>query len=233
MPDLEHVLKQAFAPAVDLILHLESRVDRSCRWVLAAIRANLTEPEYSIAKLRRDLGVSNNWLMSTFRKLVGLTPWRFIKELRLWAAARMLRDTALGVGQIVILVGYVDLSSFVRLFKDWCGAYPTDFREHLGAARRRAGAMPKAVLTLFYWRRLPSELTRAEVRELAVYLLRLVGPLTEEGILTTGISCSDRLARHLRFREPYVTRQSKPARPESSDPGAAPEPDNVRHTERR
>ena len=37
MFDLDHVLQQAFQPAVEMILCLESRVDRSCRWVLAEI----------------------------------------------------------------------------------------------------------------------------------------------------------------------------------------------------
>jgi hypothetical protein len=38
------------------------------------------------------------------------------------------------VGDIVIFVGYVDITSFARHFRDWCGMNPSRFRERTAAA---------------------------------------------------------------------------------------------------
>ena len=42
-------------------------------------------------------------------------------------AARLLRDTMVMVADVVMLVGYIDLSSFSRLFQRWCGVSPSGF----------------------------------------------------------------------------------------------------------
>lgn len=179
MIDLERILKKALEPTLRAIARMEARVTRSLRSVLAAIRANVVEPGYTVGDLMRQLGSSgNNWLMSEFKAAMGLSIWRFIQEMRLQITARLLRDTLVQVGDVVILVGYEDLSSFSRLFQRWCGLTPSAFRERIRKTQRRAGPIPPGIFSWFHWRRCwRRELTVEEVRELIAYIERVYGPV--------------------------------------------------------
>jgi AraC-like DNA-binding protein len=173
--DLERVLDRAVAPTLDTLLRLEKGLSRSCRAIMAEIRAHLIDPDYTLAKMLSHLGAgTSNWPMSAFKAALGITPWRLVQEGRLETAARLLRTTCWRVGDIVIFVGYVDITSFARLFRDWCGMNPARFRERTAAAARHAGDIPCGVFTRDYWRRFwRRELTLAEARELVAYLERL------------------------------------------------------------
>ena len=86
----------------------------------------------------------------------------------------MLRNTLWRVGDIVFFVGYVDMSSFTRLFRQWCKLKPTEFRERMEAAEKHAGSIPRDVFAWLFWQRFWSlELTIEEVRELLAYLEKL------------------------------------------------------------
>jgi AraC-like DNA-binding protein len=177
MIDLERFLQQALEPTLAAIVGMEERVSRSVRSVLAEIREHLVDPEYTVGDLMRNLGASgNNWLASEFKAAMGLTLWVFIQEMRLLVAARLLRDTMVQVADVVMLVGYVDLSSFSRLFQSWCGTTPSGFRKQTRELRRGAGAIPAGIFGWYYWRRCWNvELSVEEVRELVAYLGRLRG----------------------------------------------------------
>ena len=177
MIDLERILKQALEPTLGAIVRMEARVSRSVRSVLAQIRARLVEPEYTVADLMESLGASgNNWLASEFKAATGLSLWVFIQEMRLVIAARLLRDTNVQVADVVMLVGYIDLSSFSRLFQRWCGVSPSGFRKRIRETERRAGAAPRGVFGWYSWRRCRDfALGVEEVGELAGYLENVYG----------------------------------------------------------
>jgi len=175
MFDVEQVLKRAVKPTLDALLRLERRLSRSWRSMMVEIRAHLIEPGYTVEKLLEHVGArDNNWLLSGFKAAAGITPWRLIQEGRLEVAAWLLRSTLWRVGDIVVFVGYVDLSSFTRLFRHWCTMNPTEFREHIVAAEERAGAIPRDALAWVFWQRFRSlELAEEEARELLGYFARL------------------------------------------------------------
>jgi len=175
MLDVEPVIRQAVKPTLDTLLRLERGLSRSCRSIMAEIRAHLIDPDYSLEKMLDDLGAGTNcWPMSAFKAALGISPWRLVQEGRLETAARLLRSTRWRVGDIVIFVGYVDITSFARLFRRWCGMNPSRFRERTAAAAKRAGTIPRGVFTGDYWRRFRrGELTLEEARELVAYLEKL------------------------------------------------------------
>lgn len=175
MFDVEHVLQRAVEPTLDALLSLEKRLSRSWRSMMAEIRAHLIEPGFTVEKLLEHVGArDNNWLLSGFKVAAGITPWRLIQEGRLEVAAWLLRNTRWRVGDIVVYVGYVDLSSFTRLFRHWCTLKPTEFREHVAAAEKRAGAIPRDALAWVFQQRFRGgELAAEEARELLAYFERL------------------------------------------------------------
>lgn len=177
--DLERILEQALQPTLAHIEEMERRVPRSVRSMLVDIRLHIVEPGYRVTVLQRNLGaVGNNWILGEFKAAVGLPVWRFIQEGRLETAARMLGNTKVTVGDVVTLVGYVDSSSFTRLFRGWCGMTPGRFRSRARVARRRAGSIPDEIFNWFFLRRcVRFDLAPPQRKDLLAYLEKVLGPL--------------------------------------------------------
>ena len=177
MIDVEPVLKQAVQPTLDTLLRLEKRLARSCRSIMAKIRAHLIEPDYSAKKLMQSPGATNSWPRCAFKAALGISPWRLVQEGRLETAAWLLLNTAWRVGDIVVFVGWVELSSFARLFRSWCGMNPAHFRQRIRAAQKQAGPIPRDVFSWHFWRRFRNqELSLEEARELLAYFEKLYPP---------------------------------------------------------
>ncbi len=107
------------APADDA----ESMIHRA----MASLRENLTKP-FNMDLLATGLGVS----VPTFRRrwlaVVKTPPARYLQELRMQEASRMLVETRLPVKQIARDVGYDDEFYFSRRFRAHTGMPPSDYR---------------------------------------------------------------------------------------------------------
>jgi AraC-like DNA-binding protein len=82
-----------------------------------------------IHELASRLGVSRSYLSSCFRKSVGCSPQTFILNLRMERAGSLLRTTTLPVNIISAAVGYQDQLAFSKIFKQFYGVSPRDFRK--------------------------------------------------------------------------------------------------------
>ncbi len=82
-----------------------------------------------IHDLASQLGVSRSYLSSCFRKSVGCSPQTFILNLRMERAGSLLRTTTLPVNIISAAVGYQDQLAFSKIFKQFYGVSPRDFRK--------------------------------------------------------------------------------------------------------
>ncbi|MFZ7103208.1 MAG: AraC family transcriptional regulator [Peptococcaceae bacterium] len=69
-----------------------------------------------------------NW----FQQQTGLTPNRYIQELRLSKAKDLLLETDFSLLEISQLVGYEHQSSLTRLFQKYEGMSPAQFQKHAG-----------------------------------------------------------------------------------------------------
>ena len=76
-----------------------------------------------------ELGVSRSYLSSCFKKSVGCSPQAFILNLRMERAGTLLRTTTLPVNVISGAVGYQDQLAFSKIFKQFYGVSPRDFRK--------------------------------------------------------------------------------------------------------
>jgi AraC family transcriptional regulator len=98
----------------------------------AAEIARLLESTYhrphSIVDLAHRAGISPFQLVRTFKRVTGTTPHQFILRMRLRAAARLLRTTALPVTEIAYAVGFEDLSNFIHSFRAEFGMSPSAYR---------------------------------------------------------------------------------------------------------
>ena len=73
--------------------------------------------------------ISKRTLIRRFKQALSITPHAYIQHIRLEVAQKKLVETQLSIEQIVNDVGYEDLSSFRRLFRQQAGVTPTEYRK--------------------------------------------------------------------------------------------------------
>lgn len=81
--------------------------------------------------LAAEVGVSERHLRRQFRLAQGVTPRRYLMELRLRRAAELLRTTDLTVEEISAAGGYADVRRFRRHFRAWAGQPPSVYRQQV------------------------------------------------------------------------------------------------------
>lgn len=108
------------------------RLDPSRRFdaLLAHIAANLHRP-LSLRELSEQSGCSPRSLQYAFERRFGCGPMQWVRQQRLEAAARALRQAGRHepVGQIARRCGYTNLSSFSRDIQRHCGLPPSALRQ--------------------------------------------------------------------------------------------------------
>jgi AraC-like DNA-binding protein len=91
--------------------------------------AHATKPD--LEKLASELKVSYRWFRSTFARHTGMSPYKYVLEMRLARARDLLIETSLSTKEIALLLGFEDAQYFCRLFHKKVGLSP-------GAWRHRA-----------------------------------------------------------------------------------------------
>lgn len=88
------------------------------------------------------VGLSRSALHQRFIELVGQPPMQYLAQWRMQVAARLLRDTQLGVAAIALDVGYASEAAFVRAFRRAAGSPPATWRRDLVRRESLAGVRP-------------------------------------------------------------------------------------------
>ncbi len=87
-------------------------------------------------------GLSRFHFLRQFSDVVGMTPGRYVRMLRLCRAGRLLRRSDDSVLEVALSVGFADHAAFSRAFASQMGITPSNYRR-LGHGRR----IPRTVLT--------------------------------------------------------------------------------------
>ncbi|WP_282940857.1 AraC family transcriptional regulator [Paenibacillus sp. RC67] len=82
-----------------------------------------------IEELARFAGVNRTYYSTQFTKRIGISPMQYLQKLRMDKGAQLLRVTSLAVTEIALTLGYPDLYSFTRAFKNYYGISPSVYRE--------------------------------------------------------------------------------------------------------
>jgi AraC-like DNA-binding protein len=80
--------------------------------------------------------LSSYHFLRVFSRVFGVTPHQYLIRRRLARAARLLASEPLGVTQIGMMVGFNDVSHFVRSFRRHAGKTPSQFRALARGERR-------------------------------------------------------------------------------------------------
>ena len=97
--------------------------------VMHSINANLSDPEFNIDTLAADVGISRAQLHRKMKEITGISSGKFLRNLRMEQAARLLRESKVNVSQVAFKVGYADQAHFSTAFKTHFGMSPSEYIE--------------------------------------------------------------------------------------------------------
>ena len=92
------------------------------------IEANFTNPSFTIAALARRLHFSESYLGSLFKRHTSMTIGRYLNQIRMEHAKRLLLDPARKVSEVGEMVGIDNTDYFTRRFKQYTGRTPSEYR---------------------------------------------------------------------------------------------------------
>lgn len=88
---------------------------------------HLSDAEYSVEQLGKDVGLSRVHLYRKLKKLTGLTPSQFLRNTRLRKSIDILAVEDIRVSDLAFRVGFNDPNYFIRCFKELFGVSPTEY----------------------------------------------------------------------------------------------------------
>jgi AraC-like DNA-binding protein len=122
-PDLLALLDQQ----AEALLQQINRLPATLEPVRQALVHQIREGRSSLAALAKALGTSERTLQ---RKLAAqdLSFQALLNDTRRHLAQEYLRNPALDLAEIALMLGYSEQSAFTRAFRDWCGCAPGQWR---------------------------------------------------------------------------------------------------------
>ena len=96
---------------------------------LELVEKNMSNTNYTVEELSRDLGMSRTLLYKKILTLTGKPPLEFVRLLRLKRAAQLLQKSQLNVSEIAFQVGFNDPKYFRKHFKNEFGVLPSRYSE--------------------------------------------------------------------------------------------------------
>ena len=100
--------------------------DHFMRDVQRIIEDHLGDPGFDVPQLCRELGMSRSQCYQKFKALTGQSPADLIRRIRLHKARQLLGAGRLNVSQVAAEVGFRNLSTFSRSFKEEFGVRPRE-----------------------------------------------------------------------------------------------------------
>jgi len=97
------------------------------RRVTELVHAKIEE-ELTLHEMAQCAGLSTSHFLETFRKSTGESPHQFVLRQRVERAKEMLRDAEMRVLDVAVACGFKTQQHFARVFRQMCGASPTEYR---------------------------------------------------------------------------------------------------------
>jgi AraC-like DNA-binding protein len=95
---------------------------------LEFISEHHAEPGLTLGRVAHAARVSGPHLCRLMKAQTGLSPMRYLEEIRMKRAADLLQRTDLDIKRVSYTVGYRDQLYFSRVFRKWISLSPTEYR---------------------------------------------------------------------------------------------------------
>ncbi|MEW9669391.1 response regulator [Ammoniphilus sp. 3BR4] len=108
----------------------ENRQSALVSQVIAYIDQNYMN-DIGIGQIAEHLHVTPNYLSTLFHKNTGMTFTKYMTRTRIFKAKELLMDPSIQVQHVAEKVGYYSTRHFTKLFTEWVGCYPSEFRNQM------------------------------------------------------------------------------------------------------
>ncbi len=95
--------------------------------VLSVIEQSMSDPEFDVERLGREVGLSRSQLHRKLRALTNQPPTLLIRSIRLQRAAELLKQEAGSVAEVAYLVGFSSQAYFAKCFREQFGYAPKEY----------------------------------------------------------------------------------------------------------
>ena len=110
-------------------LEVKGNDDALMERIMRSINAHISESDYNVDSLAEDVGISRAQLHRKMKEITGIASGKFLRNLRMEQAARLLSEGKVGVAQVAYKVGYADQAHFSTAFKTHFGLSPSEYAE--------------------------------------------------------------------------------------------------------
>ncbi len=97
--------------------------------VFAYVEQHYSEEDLSLSKIADHIGLSPNHLSTVFKEETGQSFTKYLTDLRINTAKKLLDDSKKRSSEIAYMVGYPDPHYFSSVFKKQTGMTPSQYRE--------------------------------------------------------------------------------------------------------
>lgn len=126
-PELQSTIENFFSvvPECSLGTSNENEIFNNIEaYILENFRKNISSTDLS-----KEFGFDSSYLSRQFKLHTGMTPWRFLLDLKLKEAQRLiLSHPDMRIKDIAMEIGYNDPLYFSRIFKKYVGVYPSEYK---------------------------------------------------------------------------------------------------------
>ncbi|MGN0426056.1 MAG: AraC family transcriptional regulator, partial [Acetatifactor sp.] len=134
--DVRYLLTKFVAQLSDMPVEKERQPSRKEVRDMERMKAMLSfldmhyAEELTLGQIARSACISETECMRCFRRSVGVSPIRFLKNRRLQCAAGLIQSTEQSISEIAVSCGFLDMSYFTKAFRQLYGVTPTAYRSN-------------------------------------------------------------------------------------------------------
>ena len=114
-------------------VHFESSDELFMKRVMAIVNRNISNSDFNISMMVDEVGMSRTQLHRKLKELTGFSAARFVQNIRMQQAMKLLKEKRVNVSQIAYSVGFSSQTHFSTTFKQYYGVSPTEFIKQLEA----------------------------------------------------------------------------------------------------
>ena len=128
-PDAESATqaKEESPENVKVLLSIEDK--RFMDQIDAIIASHIRDSDFSLTTIADQLRVGRTTFFGRVKKITGMPPNKYVLKFKMEKACQLLIDTDLSVSEVGYAVGVGDASYFNRLYKNFYGISPSQFRK--------------------------------------------------------------------------------------------------------
>lgn len=114
-------------------IEFESSDEQFMKRVMEIVNRNISNSEFNITQMVDEVGMSRTQLHRKLKELTGFSAARFMQNIRMQQAMKLLKEKRVNVSQIAYSVGFSSQTHFSTTFKQYYGVSPTEYIRQLEA----------------------------------------------------------------------------------------------------